>query len=68
MINANKLKGKIVECGLSVEKMAKQLGVEASTVYRKMNGESEFTVGEVSKIAAILGLSDDDLTSIFFAS
>lgn len=67
MINSNKLKGKIVECGLNVETLAKEVGVEASTIYRKMNGETEFTIGEAGKIAKILGLNDDDLTAIFFA-
>lgn len=68
LINTNKLKGKIVENGLNVEALAHQMELDITTVYRKIRGESDFTVREVSEIASILKLSEDDLTAIFFAN
>ncbi len=69
MINKNKLKIKMLEKGLTVETLAKQLNVNKSTLYRKMNGStSSFTVGEASEIATVLNLDGAEFMSIFFAS
>ena len=40
MVNVNKLKGKIVECGLSIEELAKRIGKDRATLYRRLNSES----------------------------
>ena len=34
MVNVNKLRGKIVENGMSVEKLAGAIGVDKATIYR----------------------------------
>jgi len=67
MINRNKLRGKIVENGISVEELSKQIGINPSTFYRKMedNYMSQFTIGECHKICSILKLSPEDAISIF---
>ena len=67
MVNVAKLRGKIVECGISVSKLSETIGVDKATLYRRFsdNGES-FTVGEIEKIAAALNLSNEELYSIFF--
>lgn len=67
MTNMNLLKSKIVENGLSVEKIVESIGINKSTFYRKLANEGEnFTVEEVYKIASALNLSAREVNSIFF--
>lgn len=51
---------------MSLEQFSKVLGINVSTLSRKLNGESDFTRNEIvlSKIA--LKLSADDIDTIFF--
>ena len=67
MININKLKGKIIEKGFSIGLLADQLGIDKSTLYRKLskNGES-ISIAEANKIAEILELDAKEIISIFF--
>lgn len=68
MVNVNKLRGRLVENGATIEDMAKSLGISAATIYRKLqaNGES-FTVGEANGIVRFLHLSPEEATAIFFS-
>lgn len=68
MVNINKLKGRIVEKGLSVELVAQSMGIDRSTLYRKMKDQSgdSFTISDVQSISRILSLSAQDVTDIFF--
>ncbi len=66
VVNVNKLRGKIVENGLNVEKVATRLGMNRSTLYRKMK-DGDFTIGEARAICEILNLSIEDAVAIFFA-
>ena len=68
MVNVNKLRGRIVEKGLTIEQVAKKLGVNASTVYRKLanNGEG-LTVGDANRLCKILELTGAEATAIFFS-
>ena len=68
MVNVNKLKGKIVERGMSVEELANKIGVDKSTLYRKLNQSGEtFTIREANLICKILELNGDEATAIFFS-
>jgi len=51
--------------GISVEDMAKKMGISKSTLYSKMNGRSQFTLAEIQMIIKILDL--DSPVDIFFA-
>lgn len=66
-MNVNKLKGKIVENGLNVSQLAVSIGVDRTTLYRKLtsNGET-LTISEAEKIAKVLNLSMEDVKAIFF--
>lgn len=68
-MNVNKLKGKIVENGLNVSQLAVSIGVDRTTLYRKLtsNGET-LTISEAEKIAKVLNLSMEDVNAIFFAN
>lgn len=68
MVNVNKLKGKIVEKELTIEKLAEKIGLDRSTLYRKINNNGEtFTIREANMICTELGLSGKEATEIFFS-
>lgn len=68
MVNVNKLRGKIVENGLSVEEIADKIGIDRSTFYRRLNsGGENFLIKEVDAIAKILNLTSNEAATIFFA-
>lgn len=67
LANVRRLKGKIVEYGINVDILAKEIGINKSTLYRKINsGGENITVSEVKKISKILKLSKDEICEIFF--
>lgn len=66
-VNVSKLKGKIVEKGMNVETVAKRIGIERSSLYRKLNNFEKITIGEARKLKDVLELSDEEASAIFFA-
>lgn len=67
MINKNKFKGKVVEAGYNMTTFAEVIEMDTSTLYRKVNGSSVFTVKEVETIARELHLTEKEIIEIFFA-
>lgn len=68
-INTNKLKGKMVEQGMTAEEVAKKVGMNPSTFYRKIKACGlSFTVAEMYKLVDVLRLSQKDAIDIFFAA
>lgn len=65
-MNIRKLKGKIVEKGMNVETLAGKLGVDRSTLYRKLDVGEKFTIGEAQKIKSELDLTNEEANDIFF--
>lgn len=66
-INVGKLKSKLVEKGISITELGAILGKNRSTVYKKLKGETPITIREARLIAQSLGLSEDEIATIFFA-
>ena len=66
MLDVQKLKGKIVEKGKSVEILSREIGINPSTFYRKLNNNS-FEINEADRIVRILSLSGAEATAIFFS-
>lgn len=64
-MNINKLKAKIVENGMNVETLAERIGVDRSSLYRKLNNFEKITIGEAKKISNVLELTPDEATNIF---
>ena len=60
-----KLKGKLVEKQVNVETLAKMIGSERSSMYRKFANAEKITIGEACKIKAVLNLSDEEACDIF---
>lgn len=65
-MNIPKLRGKMVEEGYSVESLATEIGVDKSTLYRKLDNGVKFTVGEARTIKTALNLTDEEANAIFF--
>lgn len=65
-MNMNKLKGKIIEKGLNVDRLASKTGIHRSSIYRKMNKPENFTVKEVKSIKETLMLTNEEAAEIFF--
>lgn len=63
----NKLKAKIVELGLNVETLADKIGMERSTLYRKLNNFEKITIGEAVRMKDALGMTDAEATDIFLS-
>ncbi len=63
----NYLKQKIVEKNTTQEALAMALGIDRSTLYRKMKGGiSSLTLGEAKKITEFLGLSESEASYVFW--
>lgn len=69
MVNINKLKGKIVERELNVGKLAERIGMDRSTLYRKMSNHGEdFSIKEARLISEKLQLTEQEAMEIFFTN
>lgn len=67
MIAVNKLKGKVVEQGLTMTAFAKEIGMDYSSLYRRLDGQVSFTVSDVETITRVLHLDSEEIVGIFFA-
>ena len=66
-VNTQALINELDRKGMSKEDYAAALGVNLSTIYRKLKATQSFTVGEMHKTAEILGLNVTEAARIFFA-
>lgn len=51
---------------LTLDKMAKRLGISSNAFWRKSNGHNDFTLSEIQKIEEVLKLTPDQTRVIFF--
>jgi len=63
----NKLKGKIVEKNMSVEKLADAINIDRSSLYRKFNNAEKITIGEALRIKEALQMTEAEAYDIFLA-
>lgn len=68
MVDLNKLRGKVVEKGLSQQELAVLIGIDRSTFYRKMKNGGDFSIGEVSKMAEVMQLTNQEAVDIFLST
>ena len=64
-LNSFKLKAKIVERNITMEELAKQIGISTTTLYRKVKYPLRMTLMEVLQIKDILDISDAEAIDIF---
>ena len=70
MIDTREIKAQIRRKGTTQEELAKKIGINPSTLSRKINNENgqQLTVKEATDMANALEIPRDRLLSIFFAS
>ncbi len=66
MVNTNKLKGRIVEQGLTFGSLAYIIGVSPSTLGRKIRNLSDMTLEEVERIREALDIPPSRIMEYFF--
>lgn len=67
MFNENRFKAAIIEKGLSLQDVANAMQITVPTLYRKMNGKSDFYRNEMIAYCDLLGINDaSKMNDIFF--
>lgn len=66
-MDSKALKAQMVLAGINAAELAQMLDISTVAIYRKINGKSEFTQSELSKIAQIFKLDAQQIQDIFFA-
>lgn len=66
MVNSNKIKGRIVELGLTQKDLAKALGIATPTLSQKINNVRSMSLDEAFTIADILKIPDEQFREYFF--
>lgn len=54
IMNTNKIKAKIVECGLTQREVAEIIGISANSFSRKLHGKRDFLLSEVIALCSVL--------------
>lgn len=68
MVNVPKIRGRMVELGLTVRAVADALSLDPASVYRRLNHPEQITVGEANILKGLLQLSGEEASAIFFAT
>lgn len=66
MVNALKIKGRIVEKGLTIQKIAKEMNLSGYQLGKKISGGTIMTLDEADKLQEILSIPDCDFMDYFF--
>lgn len=61
-----KIRARMVELGISVEDVAAALGINKSTVYRRLQSPEKLTVRELRNLVCLLELDNTEAQVIFF--
>lgn len=67
-MKANLLKSAMVAKNMSVGDVAKRLNITRNTMYKRLNGQSEFTTAEVKELCEILSIHDAKTKADIFLS
>ena len=67
MFRLNVFKSKLSLHEKTMRDVASAIGINEATLYRKVNGTSDFTRNEIQIIKQFLDLTSDEVESIFFA-
>ena len=67
MFRLNVFKSKLSLQEKTMRDVASAIGINEATLYRKVNGTSDFTRNEIQIIKQFLDLTSDEVESIFFA-
>lgn len=68
MFNRTEFDAMLEKNGKTKDSVAAMLGLNPATLYRKLNGTSDFTRLEIQTLRFAFGLSAEDVDKIFFAN
>lgn len=68
MVNIKMLQEEIDRQGITVDNIAKTLGIDRSSWYRKKENPAKLKIGEVETLKKMLGLSDEKAIQIFLSN
>lgn len=66
MVKKNLILSKATALDMQVADLASALGIHPSTMSQKLNGKTEFTIGEADALKNVLNLTNDEINDIFF--
>lgn len=66
LINANKVKGRIVELGLTQKDVSAALGLAQPTINQKINNIRPMDLNEAEKLAELLKIKPEEFAAYFF--
>lgn len=66
MFDKNLFKSFMVRANKTFAQTAEFLGINEATLYRKVNGISDFTREEIQKIKDFFNLTDNEAMQVFF--
>lgn len=66
-MKVNELRAEVVRNGMSMEELSEEIGIDRSTLYRRLNKPNSFTLGEIISISKALDLTSDRVVDIFFS-
>ncbi len=64
MFNKNKFKGCVYSSGLTMKEVALKLGINETTLYRKINRDGDFSRSEINELIELLKITNPN--EIFF--
>lgn len=67
MVDFELLNKKIHDSGMTMVAVAAKSGFLRETLYKKLNGSTEFKASEILRLSNVLGLSVYERNQIFFA-
>ena len=66
LVKRNLILAKATALDMQVSDLANAIGIHPSTMSQKLNGKTEFTVGEADALKNVLKLTNDEVSDIFF--
>ena len=67
MVNTPKIKGRMAELNYTQQNLAKALGISASTVSQKINGNRPLFLDEADVLAELLKVDNEHFREFFIA-
>ncbi len=67
MFDEKQFRIKLISAGVTVKDIAQVIGINETTLYRKIKGITDFSRNEMSIIKTFLNLNSDEFEKIFFA-
>lgn len=68
MINSNKIKGRMVELGITQKDVAKELKIAPPTVSQKINNVRPMDLDEAETLARMLNILPENFAEYFFSN